>query len=81
MRGLECPICHTDQHQPHYEQYGLFVCQSCGTVLGYLCKGCDRVYLENHLILHGDAQVCKFCGTPQWGYTEYARNKKRGEIA
>ena len=76
MKGLECPLCHHDNHKPIYEKDGLYVCSTCGTVLGYLCKGCDQVYLENRLILHNDAQICKICGTPQWGYTEYKRNKK-----
>ena len=76
MKGLECPECRTDQHDPKYEKDGLYVCALCGKVLGYLCRGCDKVYLENRLILHDDAYKCKICGSPQWGYTEYKRNKK-----
>lgn len=81
MRGLECPLCHHDRHNAMYEKAGLYVCSTCGTVLGYYCGGCDRIYLENLTIEYNGAQVCKRCGKPQWGYTEYRRNKKRGEIA
>lgn len=75
MRGLTCPVCNTDKHIFKYEIDGLYVCETCGRVLGYLCAGCDKVYLENRLGRHGDVYECKLCGRIQWGYTEY----KRGE--
>lgn len=77
MRGLNCPNCNTDKHIPTYEKDGLFVCADCGTVLGYLCKGCDRVYLDNRLALYQDVYMCKECGTTQWGYTEWKIKKGR----
>ena len=76
MKGLFCPRCNTDIHASKYEKDGLYVCSKCGDILGYLCSGCDRVYLENRLALHNDVYVCKVCGAIQWGYT----NKKRGEM-
>ena len=69
MKGLMCPVCNTDKHDPKYEKDGLFVCYTCGKILGYLCKGCDRVYLENRLVLHNNIYRCKECGAIQWGYT------------
>ena len=77
MKGLACPVCNIDAHVPKYEKDGLYVCSSCGKVLGYLCSGCDKVYLENRLGQKDDVWVCKVCGEIQWGYTEYKR--KRGE--
>ena len=73
MKGLMCPVCNTDKHDPKYEKDGLYVCSSCEKVLGYYCKGCDRIYLENRLAQHQDTYVCKECGTIQWGYTEYKK--------
>ena len=78
MNGLICPECNEDKHVPKYEMDGLFVCQSCGKVLGYLCRGCDTVYLQNRLGKHGDVWECKLCGQIQWGYTEYKRSKAEG---
>ena len=77
MRGLKCPVCNTDNHQPQYEKDGLYVCSKCGKVLGYLCSGCDVVYLENRLIKHTDLYICKVCGRPQYGYTEWKTKKGR----
>ena len=73
MKGLFCPNCKTDKHNIKYEKDYFYVCDTCGKPLGYLCKGCDRVYLENRLILHDDLYVCKECGQPQYGYTEWKR--------
>lgn len=71
MRGLNCPVCNTDNHIPYFERDGLYVCSKCNKVLGYYCKGCDRVYLENRLGLLRDAYVCKECESIQWGYTAW----------
>lgn len=76
MQGLICPDCKHDKHDPAYEKDNLYVCSSCGKILGYLCRGCDKLYLENRLGRITDYYVCKECGTIQWGYTEYQRNKK-----
>lgn len=73
MKGLYCPDCNEDKHVSSYEKDGLFVCYTCGKILGYLCRGCDRVYLENRLAKRHNVYVCKTCGAIQWGYTE---NKK-----
>lgn len=81
MDGLKCWNCGAEgKHDIEYEKDGLYVCASCGKINGYLCRGCDKVYLENRLIKHGDAYVCKICDRPQWGYTEYKR-KEAGERA
>lgn len=77
MKGLYCPDCKSDKHIFTYEQDGLFVCEKCNKILGYLCRGCDRVYLSNRLTFHQDAYVCKECGSIQWGYTEFKRQVKR----
>ena len=76
MKGLYCPGCGIDQHQEKYAEDGLYVCEKCGKVLGYLCAGCNKVYLENRLGLHGNVYECKLCGRIQWGYTEYKRDNK-----
>ena len=76
MRGLMCPTCKTDEHLTGYEEDGLYVCVNCLKPVGYLCHGCDKVYLENRLGLHGDVYECKICGRIQWGFTEFMRNKK-----
>jgi len=73
MRGLPCPKCGTERHDPKYEADGFYVCSDCGEPIGYLCSGCDRVYLSNRLGLKGDVYVCKECGTIQWGYTEWKK--------
>ena len=73
MKGLDCEVCKKDIHVPKYEKDGLYVCASCGKVVGYLCSGCDRVYLENRLILDNGKYICKICGAPQWGYTQFKR--------
>ena len=75
MKGIYCPVCNTDKHDPRYEKDGLYVCNTCGKVLGYLCKGCDQIYLENRLTEYSNVWICKECNTVQWGYTEY-KNKK-----
>lgn len=76
MKGLYCSTCNTDNHQPLFEKDGLYVCKACGRVLGYLCFGCDRVYLENRLAFHNNVFVCKVCGVPQWGYTTYKKGER-----
>lgn len=73
MNGLFCPKCNTDKHDPKYEVDGLYVCSQCGQILGYLCRGCDKVYLSNRLGRIGDEWHCKECNRIQWGYTEYKR--------
>lgn len=75
MKGLKCPKCGTDKHLPKYEIDGLYVCSTCGRVLGYTCDRCEKLYTENRLGRHGDVYECKLCGRIQWGYTEW----KRGE--
>lgn len=75
MRGLTCPNCKTDKHEPIPEKDGLYVCANCGAIIGYYCKGCDKVYLENRLGRRGDEWVCKECNTIQWGYTQYKRKE------
>ena len=74
MHGLFCPTCNIDQHQPIPEKDGLYVCIKCGTILGYYCRGCDKVFVENRLGRRGEEWVCKECGTIQRGYTAYKRN-------
>ena len=71
MRGLFCPECKKDEHLPEFEKDGLYVCATCNKVLGYLCYGCDKVFLENRLTLHKNVYICKECGNIQWGYTEW----------
>lgn len=76
MKGLTCPKCGKDNHDPKYEKDNFYVCSECGTPIGYLCTGCDKIYLENRLVLHEGTYKCKLCGSIQWGYTEW---KKIGE--
>lgn len=73
MDGLYCPNCNKDKHVQKYEEDGLYICETCGRILGYFCRGCDKVYTKNRLGLHGDVYECKLCGTIQWGYTEWKR--------
>lgn len=75
MSGLSCPSCNSVKFDPKYEEDGLYICTKCGTIAGYYCRGCRRVYTKNKLGLHGDVYECKICDKIQWGYTE----KKRGE--
>ena len=77
MKGLECSVCKTDKHQSTFAKDGFYVCSDCGKPLGYYCKGCDRVYLENRLGFHTDVFVCKVCGEIQWGYTDWKTKKGR----
>lgn len=77
MNGVCCPNCKTDSHDPKYEIDGLYVCKTCGKVLGYLCDGCDKVYLQPRLGKHGDVWECKLCGRIQWGYTEWKREHEQ----
>ena len=76
MKGLTCQICNKDIHIIPYEKDGLYVCKSCNKILGYLCNGCDRIYLENRLALHRNVYVCKICGAIQWGYTTYKKGER-----
>ena len=75
MHGLFCPTCNIDQHQPIPEKDGLYVCVKCGMILGYYCRNCDKVYVENRLGRRGEDWVCKECDTIQWGYTAYKRKQ------
>ncbi len=75
MHGLFCPTCNIDEHQPSPAKDGLYVCVKCGTILGYYCRGCDKVYVENRLGRRGEEWVCKECDTIQWGYTAYKRKQ------
>ena len=74
MRGLTCPICNTDTHIRKYEKDYLYVCATCNKILGYFCKGCDEMYLENRLAFYNNAYICKECGRVQWGYTEWKQD-------
>lgn len=76
MKGVFCSRCHTDVHIAEYETDGFYVCATCHTPIGYLCFGCDKVYLSNHLGLHGDVYECKHCGQIQWGYTQWKRDRE-----
>ena len=79
MLGLTCPNCKTDKHEPRYEKMGFYVCSTCGKVLGYLCKGCDKLYLDNQTIKCNGQYVCRHCLTPHYGYTTWKNtewNKK-----
>lgn len=75
MNGLFCPTCRIDKHKPLYAQDGLYICEKCGGIVGYFCRGCDKVYTENRLGRRGDEWRCKICDTIQWGYTEYKRRE------
>lgn len=77
MNGLFCPECQTDKHVDKYAEDGLYVCATCGKILGYLCRGCDKIYMGNRLGLHGNVYECKLCGKIQWGYTEWKRDQNR----
>ena len=76
MKGLFCPRCNSDKHIPIHEKDNLYVCSECGKVLGYLCGGCDRIYLENRLAFHRNVYICKRCGCIQWGYTQYKKRER-----
>lgn len=75
MHGLFCPTCNIDEHQPIPAKDGLYVCVKCGSILGYYCRGCDKVFVENRLGRRGEDWVCKECDTIQWGYTAYKRKQ------
>jgi ribosomal protein L37AE/L43A len=75
MNGLMCPNCKIDKHEPISERDGLYVCSKCGGIIGYYCKGCDKIYLENRLGRRRDEWVCKECNMIQWGYTAYKRKE------
>lgn len=75
MHGLFCPTCNIDEHQPIPAKDGLYVCEKCGSILGYYCRGCDKIFVENRLGRRGEDWVCKECDTIQWGYTAYKRKQ------
>ena len=73
MNGLFCPNCKIDKHDSAAEKDGLYKCAECNKTLGYYCRGCNKVYIENRLGRRGDEWHCKECNAIQWGYTEYKR--------
>lgn len=82
MNGLTCWNCGTEgKHVPKYEEDYLYVCANCGKVDGYMCRGCNELYLRNRLIKYGDVWVCKECNQPHWGYTEWKRTEDHFEKA
>ena len=75
MKGITCPKCGIDDHDPKAELDGLYVCAQCGGIIAYLCRGCDKVYFNNRLGRRGDEWHCKECDVIQWGYTDYKRKQ------
>ena len=75
--GLFCNKCKKEVSAiSMYEKDQFYVCSECETPIGYRCKGCEEFFYENRLMLVQDLYICKVCGTPQYGYTQFKRNKK-----
>lgn len=76
MSGLKCDTCNSESFDPKYKEDGLYVCKTCGKIVGYYCVGCGKFFTKNRLGLHGDVYECKLCGKIQWGYTEFKRGER-----
>lgn len=70
VRGLKCPACGKDKHNPKYP----YVYMCCDKLLGYYCPNCERFYHQSHVVRNGDLYLCSYCGQPHFGYTEWKQN-------
>ena len=82
MDRIICPKCNKSIFDKKYEKDGLYVCANplpefdgcaCGTIIGIKCLQCDMMFDEDRFGLRNDVYECKYCGRPQWAYTEYKR--------
>ena len=76
--GLYCPNCQKEvKADPRYEDGQFYICSECGKPIGYRCTGCEQFFGSNHLMLHQDLYICKVCGIPQYGYTDWKRTQPK----
>lgn len=84
MEKFVCPRCKKTALNKKYEKDGLYVCSNilpekdncvCGKIIAIKCNNCNKFLSEDRFGLRGDVYECKQCGTPQWGYTEYKRER------
>ena len=90
--SVTCPKCGTHTFFDDYIKYNLYVCNNvvnagfgftteCDRFVACRCCGCGKELQEADMGLRGDVYECKECGKPQWGYTEYRRDKIKREKA
>ena len=88
---ITCPVCGGHVFDGEKAPQGLYICSKvnstmelfgetkniiCGHIQAY-CKKCEKVYDEKDYGKHGDAWECKECGTVNWPYTDFMREKEK----
>ena len=77
---IKCPKCGASKFNTKLEQDGGYVCinklpsgQYCRTLVGAICKQCNKFYYFDNFGKHGDVYECKECGRTNWPLTDYIR--------
>ena len=82
---LVCPTCGSKIFNEKYAKDECFVCWNrpkgenggvCNTVVGCYCSTCQELLPADRFGKHNDVYECKKCGKPQWGFTEYKKDRE-----